>query len=134
MLKTFNKYFFQMMSWVIILIVLLIFYLYVLLFDWKLRKLERKIKKNFKKRLDFIPVLYDLTEWKIKMHGKMFEKILDYRNIWIFNYKQMNFIEIINNEINIHKELIFLFKVVNKLDSLKSIVIAKERNTFVSSN
>gem|GEM_PF-6720764 len=32
----------------------------------------------------------------------------------------MNFYDIVNNEINIHKELIFLFKVIHKLDSLKT--------------
>ena len=31
----------------------------------------------------------------------------------------MSFDEIVNNEINIHKELIFLFKVIHKLDSLR---------------
>ncbi len=119
MLEIFWKYYIYIVITIGILLLLLLFYIYILVLDRKLTKLENKIKDDFKKRLDFIPILYDMTSWRIKMHKKMFEKILEHRNLWIFNYNEMNFEHIVTNEVAVHKELIFLFKVISKLDSLK---------------
>ncbi len=120
MLDFFYKYKIYFIAIIVILLLLVLFYIYILVLDKKLTKQEEKIKKEFKERLDFIPILYFLTEWKIKMHKKIFSSILEYRKLWIFSYNEMLFSHIVWNEIKIHKELIFIFKVINKLESLKS--------------
>gem|GEM_PF-3896773 len=62
MVEILNKHFLYLIIGIIIVLLLLVFYIYVLILDRKLRRLESNIKLNFKKRLDFIPVFYDLTE------------------------------------------------------------------------
>ena len=62
MVEILNKHFLYLIIVIIISLLLLVFYIYILILDKKLIKLENKIKQSFKKRLDFIPVFYDLTE------------------------------------------------------------------------
>jgi hypothetical protein len=129
-----EKYQVYFIIWIAILLLLLLFYIYILILDRKLIKLENKLKKDFRNRLDFIPILYDMTEWKIKMHKKMFEKILEHRRLWLFSYEEMKFDHIIWNELIIHKELIFLFKVINKLEWLKTEKDYKYIENFFDKN
>lgn len=92
---------------------LIFFNVFLILFDKKLKQLENQIILLFEKRTNLVPSLYEITKEYITKHNEVFSQILNLRKIEFSNYED-NFIERINNEIQIHHELNFIFKVISK--------------------
>jgi hypothetical protein len=77
--------------------------------------LENKIKKLFNSRTNLIPSIYDATKNDFTRHSDIFSGILKYRKIeFSQNDYDENFIAILNTETQIHNELNFIFKIMNK--------------------
>lgn len=78
----------------------------------KLSKLEYEIVLKFSKRNNLIPSLHDVTKNYINKHKEVFNEILKLR-LYSLDNSNNNFYEIIDNEVKIHKELNFIFKLIN---------------------
>jgi len=88
--------------------------LFLILLNKKIDKLERKIIKQFIKRTNLIPCLFEISKDYLNRHRDVFKESLRLRKIEFANYKNDSFIEIIANEALLHHELNFIFKVINK--------------------
>lgn len=97
----------------IFILVSILFNIFLVLFDNKLKKLEKQIIFLFEKRTNLVPTLYEITKEYLTKHNEVFDGIINLRKIEFSNYEEW-FIEKINNEIQIHHELNFIFKVINK--------------------
>ncbi|MDD5769837.1 MAG: LemA family protein [Candidatus Gracilibacteria bacterium] len=97
----------------IFILVSILFNIFLVLFDNKLKKLEKQIIFLFEKRTNLVPTLYEITKEYLTKHNEVFDGIINLRKIEFSNYEE-GFIEKINNEIQIHHELNFIFKVINK--------------------
>lgn len=99
---------------IIIFSVLSIFLnLFIIIFDNKIIELENKIIKLFEKRTNLLPSLYDITKIYITKHDEVFNEILNLRKVEFSNYMEKFDIRL-KNEIQIHHELNFIFKVISK--------------------
>lgn len=92
---------------------LILFNIFLILFDKKIKQLENQIILLFEKRTNLVPPLYEITKNYITKHSEVFSQILNLRKIEFSNYED-SFIERINNEKQIHHELNFIFKVISK--------------------
>jgi len=97
----------------LVILPIILFNLYLILLNSKISKLEKKIVKSFKERNNLIPSLFEVTKWEISRHDDVFKEIIALRKKSTYN-KNDSFIEIINNELKIHNELNFIFKVCMK--------------------
>lgn len=93
--------------------ILVLFNIFLILFDKKLKKLENQIILLFERRTNLVPSLYEITKDYLSKHNEVFYQILNLRKIEFSNYED-SFIERINNEVQIHHELNFIFKVIAK--------------------
>lgn len=99
---------------VFFLVVLIIVYnVFLVLLDKKIKKLEIVILKTFNKRGNLIPSLYDVTKNYVSKHDEIFSEILSLRNKNLTSY-DWDFLKKVNEEIYIHHEINFIFKVANK--------------------
>jgi len=87
--------------------------IYIYVIDNKIKRFEKKILKLFYKRTNLVPILYEITKNHINKHNEVFSQILHLRKVEFFIYND-DFLSIINNEILIHHELNFIFKIANK--------------------
>lgn len=78
----------------------------------KLAYLEYEIVLKFSKRNNLIPSLHDVTKNYINKHKEVFNEILKLR-LYSLDNSNSTFYEIIDNEVKIHKELNFIFKLIN---------------------
>jgi len=98
---------------ILLIILIVIFNVFLILFDKKLKLLETQIILLFEKRTNLVPSLYEITKNFLSKHDEVFQQVLNLRKIEFLNYEE-NFGERIQNEIQIHHELNFIFKVINK--------------------
>lgn len=94
-------------------ICIVLFNIFLIIFDKKIKILEEQIILLFEKRTNLVPSLYELTKNLITKHTEVFGEILHLRKIEFSNYEE-KFIERVKNEIKIHHELNFIFKVINQ--------------------
>lgn len=98
----------------ILYIVISIFYLiFLILLNKKINKLEDIILNLFKKRTNLVPILHEITKEYLNKHSEVFNEIIKLRKIELSNYND-SFLDKVQNEILIHHELNFIFKVVSK--------------------
>ena len=98
---------------IIILIGVILFNYFLVVFDNKIKLLENQIILLFEKRTNLVPSLYEITKEFLSKHDEVFEQILNLRKVEFSNYEE-TFTQRIQNEIQIHHELNFIFKVINK--------------------
>jgi hypothetical protein len=100
---------------VIALIVALVigFNIFIYLLDKKIKKLEKIILKLFEDRSNLIPSLYEVTKKYLSKHDEVFSEILKLRKKYLSKSDE-SFQKQVNDEIYIHHELNFIFKVANK--------------------
>ncbi len=94
----------------IIIILIIIFNLFLINLNNKVLKLEKIIILLFEKRTNLVPSLYEITKKYLNKHEEVFEEILKLRKKEFINYNE-DFLIKISNEILIHHELNFIFKV-----------------------
>lgn len=103
--------------WIIIsisiLVICIIFNLFLISFDKKLKRLEKQIILLFEKRTHLVPSLYEITKKYLTKHEEVFSEIIHLRKIEFSNYNE-SFLQRIQNETLIHHELNFIFKVANQ--------------------
>ncbi len=99
--------------WIIIFILCVIFNLFLITFDKKLKKLEKQIILLFEKRTHLVPSLYEITKKYLNKHEEVFQEIIHLRKIEFSNYND-SFLQRVKNETLIHHELNFIFKVANQ--------------------
>ena len=99
---------------IIIISIIILYNIFLVFFNTKIITLENIILKLFTKRWNLIPSMYDITYNYINKHDEVFKEILKLRKNQITQYSQNNFLENINNEALIHKEINFIFNVCNK--------------------
>lgn len=103
--------------WIIIsisiLVICIIFNLFLISFDKKLKRLEKQIILLFEKRTHLVPSLYEITKKYLTKHEEVFSEIIHLRKIEFSNYNE-SFLQRIQNETLIHHELNFIFKVAIK--------------------
>lgn len=97
----------------VIFLLIVLFNFFLLTFDKKLKVLENQIILLFEKRTNLVPSLYEITKEYLSKHDEVFQEILKLRNIEFANYEE-DFTHRIQNEIKIHHELNFIFKVIQK--------------------
>jgi len=97
----------------IIILIIFIYNYFIININKKLIKLENEIIIKFNKRNYLIPSLHDITKEYINKHSEVFNEILSLRIYSLENLNNNNFYDVINNEVKIHKELNFIFKLVN---------------------
>jgi hypothetical protein len=105
------------MKIIFILIILLIlsfilFNIFIYIFNKKISKLEKSIIRLFNERNNLIPSLYEITKKYITKHDDVFFEILKLRKNNLSN--EEIFLKRINEEVVIHHEINFIFKVANK--------------------
>ena len=98
---------------VLFVILIISFNIFIILLDKKIKELEKIIIDLFDKRSDLIPSLYEITKKYLTKHDEVFSEILKLRKLKFLNSKN-DFTQIIQNELNIHHELNFIFKLSNK--------------------
>lgn len=99
---------------IFLIVFVIFFYNYLIVnINKKIILLEKEIIINFNKRNYLIPSLHDLTKEYINKHSEVFNEILSLRIYSLDNLNNNNFYDVINNEIKIHKELNFIFKLIN---------------------
>ncbi len=91
----------------------ILFNLFLIFFDDKLKLLEKQIISLFEKRTNLIPSLYEISKKYLTKHDEVFSQVMKLRKAEFWNYDE-SFLFKINNEILIHHELNFIFKVINK--------------------
>lgn len=106
------------MIYILILIWIYLFFsilyiIYVYIFDKKLKKLRKIIIQLLYKRTDLVPVLYEISKWYLYKSKEVFNNIIELRKNEFF-IQDSDFSEIIKNELAIHHELDFIFKVISK--------------------
>lgn len=100
--------------WIWIYIFFSIVYLiFIYTFNKKLNKLRKNIINLLYKRTDLVPILYEITKTYIERHDEVFKEILKLRKNEFF-IQDAEFFEIIHNELAIHHELNFIFKILWK--------------------
>jgi len=103
--------------WIIIsisiLVICIIFNLFLISFDKKLKRLEKQIILLFEKRTHLVPSLYEITKKYLTKHEEVFSEIIHLRKVEFSNYNE-SFLQRIQNETLIHHELNFIFKVANQ--------------------
>lgn len=98
---------------VIIFLFIVLFNFFLVTFDKKLKLLEDQIIWLFEKRTNLVPALYEITKEYLSKHDEVFQEILKLRNIEFSNYEE-DFLPRIENEVKIHHELNFIFKVIHQ--------------------
>lgn len=104
-------------------LLIFLFWFFVLLSSWylylvyrinnRLKKYEYKIVQLFNKRTNLIPSLFDVTKKYITKHNDVFFQIMKFRKQNFSNYEENDFLQIIKNELDIHNELNFIFRLTN---------------------
>lgn len=90
-----------------------IFWFFLAFFHRKLLILEHKIIQSFEKRTNLVPALYEATLPYLNKHEEVFYQILNLRKNEFFQNEE-TFVQKMQNEMLIHHELNFIFKVSNK--------------------
>lgn len=94
------------------------FNVFIYIFYIKINKLEKEIINLFNKRSNYIPSLFEVTKWYLERHDDVFYEILKYRKTNLVSYN-WDFLKKVNQEVFIHHEINFIFKVVNKHPKLQ---------------
>ena len=101
------------------IIIFIIFNIFILILNFKIRKLEENINELFNKRNDLIPAIFEISKKYLIKHNIIFKEIINLRkNIFFENNYNWNFIKIIKTQELIHKEINFIFKICNKHEKL----------------
>lgn len=102
----------------ILFIIIWIFYnLFLHTYSKKLWFLEQIIIQRFEKRANLIPSLYQITKNDLNKHDLVFEEIMKLRKIQLNTFWE-DFLVHLHNEIKIHNELNFIFKLANNNHAL----------------
>lgn len=97
-----------------------LYYLFLLLLENKVEKLEEKIVALFQRRADTIPALYECTTSYLTKHESIFEEILRLRkHAFSFSGYNPTLHEILPLEKQIHHELNFIFDVCHTHNKLQ---------------
>lgn len=96
-----------------VFILIILFNIFLILFNAKINLLEKNILLLFQERINLVPSIYEITKKYYEKHQEVFFELLRLRKIKINNWSK-NFIENINNELKIHHELNFIFKIANR--------------------
>jgi hypothetical protein len=102
--------------YIIITLLVLIFSLFnifIYIFNKKILKLEKNILSLFEERNNLIPSLFEITKKYITKHDDVFFEILKLRKNNL-SHSEEDFLKRINEEVVIHHEINFIFKVANK--------------------
>lgn len=97
---------------------IVLFNIFLILLDRKIKKLENKIIFLFERRTNIVPSLYEITKHYFNKHTEVFYQILHLRKREFSNYND-SFQERFNIEIQIHHELNFIFKVIHQHKKIK---------------
>jgi NDP-sugar pyrophosphorylase family protein len=87
--------------------------IFIYIFNKKIIGLEKSIISLFEERSNLIPSLYEVTKKYLTKHDEVFFEILKLRKNNLSNYNK-GFLERINEEVIVHHEISFIFKVANK--------------------
>jgi len=110
-------------------IIILTYIIFLFILNYKINKLEWKIIQLFSSRTNTIPWLYEITKNYLVKHNKIFENSINLKKeefIKIDN--NSNFLDILQTEALIHKELNFIFRICKKNHKfiyLREIIINK---------
>ena len=98
-----------------ILLALFVYYIFLKHIEYKINKLENKIKKLFLERTSLIPSIFEVSEKYLSKHNEIFHEVLNLRKIE-FSEENNNLAisEMINTKKLIHHEINFIFKICNK--------------------
>ncbi len=111
-----------MILYIIILIIFIIIWisynLFLYTYSKKLDLLEQIIIQRFEKRANLIPSLYQITKNYLNKHDLVFEEIMKLRKIQLNTFWE-EFLLHLNNEVKIHSELNFIFKLSNDNQKLQ---------------
>lgn len=99
--------------WFLLIIILISYNIFLYLLNKKITKLEKIILKLFDDRKNLVPSLYEVTKKYLSKHDEVFSEILKLRKKSLTKDKE-TFQKQVNDEIYIHHELNFIFKVANK--------------------
>ena len=103
----------------VIAILLILFYIFLYLFSWKIDNLEEDILVDFSIRNNQIPSVFEVTKAYLTKHKDIFSHILALRakDFWENSY-HTNLINKNHTHKLIHNELNFIFRVCNKHQKL----------------
>ncbi len=91
------------------------FYIFILNFEKKIKKLEYKIKLHFLERSWLIPSIFEVSKDFITKHDEVFKEILKLRKIeFSEEINEVEFFRLLETKKQIHHELNFIFKICNK--------------------
>ncbi len=110
-----------MFYFVVILSILIFSYgVFLFILNKKIFKLEKSIINKFSSRTNAIPWLYEVTKNYFKKHNEVFKNIVELKKEEFTKIdNNSNFLNILQTEALIHKELNFIFKVCRKNYSLE---------------
>ncbi len=113
---------FFIITFSILFIMLIIFYIFILKLKEKIEQIEDKLQKLLKTRTDLIPSLYEISRDYLVKHNDVFEEIIKLRKVqFSLNDYNVSFLEFIKNEMAINHEIRFIYGICTKNKKLNSL-------------
>jgi hypothetical protein len=70
------------------LVICIIFNIFLISFDKKLKRLEKQFILLFEKRTHLVPSLYEITQKYLTKHDEVFSEIIHLRKVEFSNYNE----------------------------------------------